>query len=114
MKQVGITMEQFNVMRILKGKHPVKMCVKDIGSRMIEKNSNVPRIVDRLESKGLVERATSAEDKRESLVSLTEKGILLLHQASKALDEADAPLIDITDEEAAIVNDMLDKMRKID
>jgi len=114
MKQVGITMEQFNVMRILKGKHPVKMCVKDIGSRMIEKNSNVPRIIDRLEAKQLVERCTSAEDKRESLVSLTEKGISLIEQASKALDEVNAPLIGLTDEEAATVNDLLDKMRKID
>lgn len=90
------------------------MCVKDIGSRMIEKSSNVPRIIDRLETKKLVERCTSAEDKRESLISLTTKGIALLEQANAKLDEMNEIIIDITDEEAAIINTLLDKMRKID
>jgi DNA-binding MarR family transcriptional regulator len=114
MKEHGITMEQFNVMRILKGKHPEKMCVKDIGSRMVEKSSNVPRIIDRLEVKKLAERVTSAEDKRESLISLTEKGITLLEKASTSLDNANDELIGLTEEEAVLLNSLLDKMRKID
>ena len=59
MKEIGITSEQFNILRILKGKHPEAMCVKDIASRMIEKSSNVPRILDRLVAKELVMRTTS-------------------------------------------------------
>jgi DNA-binding MarR family transcriptional regulator len=114
MKEFGITMEQYNVMRILKGKHPERMCIKNIGSRMIEKNSNVPRIIDRLETKRLVERVTSAEDKRESLISLTEKGIVVLEKASDTLDATNDGLIGITNEEAVILNSLLDKMRKID
>ena len=114
MKQYGITMEQFNVMRILKGRHPEKMCVKDIGSRMLEKSSNVPRIIDRLESKELVQRVTSAEDKRESLISLTEKGMEELNKASATLDEINTRIIGITDEEAHTLNSLLDKLRKID
>ena len=54
LKEVGITHEQYNVLRILKGKHPEKMCVKDIGCRMIERSSNVPRIIDRLVAKKYV------------------------------------------------------------
>ena len=63
LKEFGLTHEQYNVLRILKGRHPEQLCVKNIACRMIEKNSNVPRIIDRLELKKLVKRATSAEDK---------------------------------------------------
>ena len=45
LKEFGLTHEQYNVLRILKGKHPEQMCVRDIASRMIEKSSNVPRII---------------------------------------------------------------------
>ena len=54
-KEYGLTEEQFNVLRILKGKHPEPMCVRDIASRMLEKNSNVPRIADRLVTKKVSE-----------------------------------------------------------
>jgi DNA-binding MarR family transcriptional regulator len=48
LKEFGLTHEQYNVLRILKGKYPEQLCVKDISCRMIEKSSNVPRIIDRL------------------------------------------------------------------
>ena len=53
LKEFGLTHEQYNVLRILKGKYPELMCVRDIGNRMIEKSSNVPRIIDRLNLKNL-------------------------------------------------------------
>ena len=56
LKEFGLTHEQYNVLRILKGKYPDQMCVRDIASRMIEKSSNVPRIIDRLELKKLMMR----------------------------------------------------------
>lgn len=80
LKQFGITHEQFNVLRILKGKHPDDMCVRDIAGRMIEKNSNVPRIIDRLELKKLVERKQSQIDKRETVIHLTPLGVNLLEK----------------------------------
>ena len=48
LKEFGLTHEQYNVLRILKGKYPEQMCVRDIACRMIEKSYNVPRIIDRL------------------------------------------------------------------
>jgi DNA-binding MarR family transcriptional regulator len=114
MKDHGITMEQFNVLRILKGKHPQQMCVKDIGSRMIEKSSNVPRIIDKLILKDLVERGQSAEDKRETLVTLTDKGIALLLAANKSLDESTKGIVGIDEADAAQLNILLEKMRKVD
>ena len=111
MKELGMTSEQFNVMRILKGKHPEEMCVKDIGSRMIEKSSNVPRIIDRLVDKKLVKRVTSKEDKRETLISLTDKGIKQLVDASKIMDEVGMNIVNLTNDEAAQLNELLEKLR---
>ena len=104
-------MEQYNVLRILKGKHPVAMCVKDIGSRIIEKNSNVPRIIDRLMVKKLVKRTASKEDKRETLVSLTDKGLAFLEEAKEKLSAANKELIGIDEHDALLLNNLLEKMR---
>ena len=112
LKEFGLTTEQFNVLRILKGKHPEAMCVKDIGSRMIEENSNVPRIVDRLILKGLAARTQSAEDRRETLVSLTEKGLSDLAIVNKALKKFSETLVQLTDEEALALNNTLDHLRQ--
>lgn len=110
-KSMNLTMEQFNILRILKGSHPRHMCVKDIASRMLEKSSNVPRIVDRLLLKGLVERTTSEEDKRETLVSLTEKGCLELEKANGLVDSLYTGIIGINESEAEQLNNLLEKMR---
>jgi DNA-binding MarR family transcriptional regulator len=104
-------MEQHNVMRILLGENPEQMCVKDIGSRMLEKSSNVPRIIDKLVEKKLAKRVPSKEDKRETLVSLTEKGISVIQQAKEQIDVATAELIRLDDHEAQTLSMLLDKMR---
>ncbi|HRO42197.1 MAG TPA: MarR family transcriptional regulator [Flavipsychrobacter sp.] len=113
-KEHGLTEEQFNVMRILKGKHPEAMCVRDIASRMLEKNSNVPRIIDRLVAKKLVKRATSKEDRRETLIVLTEKGISHLAVASSAVENLSEEILNLTQSEATQLHELLEKFRKID
>ncbi len=112
-KENGITVEQFNVLRILKGKHPEAMCVKDIASRMIEKSSNVPRIIDRLFAKELVERYTSKEDKRETLIAITDKGIEQLTQLNVAIEQINDTILGLSEEEATLLNSLLDKMRLV-
>ena len=111
LKKLGITLEQFNVMRILKGKHPQPMCAKDIGSRMIEKSSNVPRIMDKLVAKNYVMRETSTEDKRETLHSLTEEGITFLTDVSTIVKRSKDAMNGLTEEEALILNNLLEKLR---
>ncbi|MCA6473889.1 MAG: MarR family transcriptional regulator, partial [Chitinophagaceae bacterium] len=78
LKPFGISHEQYNVLRILKGSAPTAMRVKDIACRMIEKNSNMPRIIDKLEDKKLVKRLVSREDNRETMIRLTTAGTSLL------------------------------------
>lgn len=114
LKEVGLTAEQYNVMRILKGSDPKSMCVKDIGSRMIEKSSNVPRIIDRLVIKKLVKRYNSPEDKRETLIQLTEKGKQLLDRTNVIVTKLNDDVLDLSEENAARLNEILEQMRKLD
>jgi DNA-binding MarR family transcriptional regulator len=111
LKEHDLTLEQHNVLRILKGSHPEELCVKDIASRIVEKSSNVPRIIDRLVAKKLVRRVQSKEDKRETLVSLTEKGITTIDKARKLIEQVTKEAVNLSEEDALILNDVLEKMR---
>ena len=111
LKNYDLTSEQYNVLRILKGKHPEPMCVKDIGSRMLEKSSNVPRIIDRLVAKNFVERSNSQEDKRETIITVTDAGLKILEQSTKALDKVAEKIIGLDEAEALELNEKLEKFR---
>ena len=111
LKGFGLTHEQYNVLRILKGKFPDQMCVRDVACRMIEKNSNVPRIVDRLEIKKLVLRTTSAIDKRETVITLTHSGLVLLEATIKRVDEIFDRSLVLTETDAKQLNRLLEKVR---
>jgi DNA-binding MarR family transcriptional regulator len=111
LKELGLSSEQYNVLRILKGKHPERMCIKDIGSRMIERNSNVPRIIDRLVSKSLVDRANSHLDKRETVISLTSAGIDILLDATRKIDSLFANSLVLDDASSKQLNQLLESFR---
>jgi len=111
LKAFSLTHEQFNVMRILKGKHPEQMCVRDIGSRMIEQSSNVPRIIDRLVIKKWVKRSTSALDKRETVIVLTAAGINILAEASQQVTDVMNNSIKLNEADAMVVNQLLENLR---
>ena len=111
LKEFGLTHEQYNVLRILKGKFPDQMCVKDIGCRMIEKSSNVPRIIDRLEIKKLVKRAISPNDRRETVITLTQSGLTILSATTEKINELMEELVCMEKAEAVQLNLLLEKMR---
>ncbi len=112
LKDFALTHEQYNVLRILKGKYPEQLCVRDIASRMIEKNSNVPRIVDRLEIKKLVKRTQGATDGRQTMITLTQAGINILEASTVQLDKIFDEYISITQSEATSLNQLLEKVRE--
>ena len=58
-KSFGLSSEQFNVLRILRGQYPNPVCLKEITERMLEKNSNTTRIVEKLVLKELIQRTHS-------------------------------------------------------
>jgi len=82
----GITMSQFNVLRILNGKYPEGYPRCDIISRMIDPAPDVTRLIDRLIKQELVERFTSDEDRRLSLARITKKGIAVLKKIKPEID----------------------------
>lgn len=114
LKKNALTQEQYNVLRILKIRHPEPLCVKEIAERMLEKSSNVPRIIDRLVSKELVIRFSSERDKRETLVSMTGKGESALTSANKGVERLNKSIIGISEEEAVLLNELLERTRKVD
>jgi DNA-binding MarR family transcriptional regulator len=114
LKEYGLTHEQYNVLRILKGKHPEQICVKEIACRMIEKSSNVPRIIDRLEAKKLVKRTSSGSDKRETVIVLTQAGINILRHSTDRLNALMDKAFLISERKAQMLNDILEEVRKIE
>lgn len=111
LKDFDLTHEQYNVLRILKGKYSDPLCVKDIARRMIEKSSNVPRIVDRLEIKKLVKRMVSESDKRETLITITKSGLSILESSTIKLNKVHNSIQTITEKEAEQLNYLLEKLR---
>lgn len=77
-----LSVSQYNVLRILRGSHPERLPSSELGSRMVARDPDVTRLVDRLIKRGLVERTRSEQDRRVVQVGITPKGLALL----KALD----------------------------
>jgi DNA-binding MarR family transcriptional regulator len=111
LKDFGLTHEQYNVLRILKGKSPDEMCVKDIAGRMIEKSSNVPRIIDRLVLKKLVKRTTDANDKRHTVMALTGAGLNILDLSTQRINTVFDSTLQITEVDAGLLNQLLEQIR---
>lgn len=109
-KSYGITVNQFNILRILKGQHPNSISATEIKSRLLDKNSDVSRLLDRLLSKKLVVKHLSTTDKRAFDVLITDTGLELLRSMDKFLPQRDR-VISLTEEEATQLSDLLDKAR---
>lgn len=110
LKPYGITGQQFNILRILKGQHPKSISATVIKSRMMDKNSDVSRLLDRLSAKELIEKRICPSDKRSADVSITEKGLALLAEVDKSQREFDG-VLSLTETEAAQLSELLDKCR---
>ena len=109
--QEEITPQQFNILRILRGSFPEPLSTMQIRERMLEKMSDTSRIVDRLIAKGLVKKITCKEDRRLVDVIITDKGKKLLERLDLRQDEIDGVLGNISEKEANILSDLLDKIR---
>lgn len=109
-KQYGLTPQQFNVLRILRGQHPNAISTSDIKERMLDKNSDASRIVDRLTLKKLVAKKVSRVDRRLVEVLIEDSGLELLEKMDNHTDGLD-DTIGLTEEEAKAINTLFDKMR---
>ncbi len=106
-----VTMQQFNILRILRGSDK-PLSTLQIRERMLDKMSDTSRIVDRLVAKELVKKTACKSDKRLVDVIITEKGRDLLQKLDAYNPEMDAIVKSLTEEEAAQLNFLLDKIRR--
>lgn len=106
----GITEKQYNILRILKGSKEA-MSTSDIRERMIDKMSDVSRIVDRMELKALIVKSSRSEDKRKINVTITDAGLTLLEKIAKESLGEFKNLINLDSQEIDILNTLLDKLR---
>ncbi len=112
-KPYGLSPQQYNVLRILKGQHPNAITVNQIVERMLDKNSNASRLVDKLVLKKLVKRETCEKDRRQMDVAITDAGLKLLANMESDITYIDETISKlITKKEAELVNKILDKIRE--
>jgi len=113
MEAFGLTMQQFNILRILRGSE-TPLSTLQIRERMLDKMSDTSRIVDRLIIKGLVKKMTCKTDKRLVDVIITDKGKKLLGQIDGQEERMDNILNTLSLPEAKSLNKLLDKIRQSD
>ena len=106
-----LTPQQFNVLRILRGSHPEPLSTLQIRERMLDKMSDTSRIVDRLIKKGLVEKKTCKADKRLVDILISDEGLTTLDRLDKHPGEINEQLRGISEEDASILSDILDRAR---
>lgn len=83
----GLSMTQYNVLRILRGAGPDGLCRNDIGARLISRMPDVSRLLDRMEAAGLVSRVRSTEDRRLVNTTLTKQGRALVDRLDAVVSE---------------------------
>ena len=106
-----ISPQQYNILRILRGQHPNSASVKLLRERMLDKNSDTSRLVDRLFKKKLVERTENKMDRRLTDVKISTKGLKLLDKLNAEMTPPEDILKGITATEAKQLNALLDKCR---
>jgi DNA-binding MarR family transcriptional regulator len=110
-KPFDLTPQQYNVLRILRGQKGEAIGVNGIQERMLDRSSNASRLVDKLIEKGLVDRTTSATDRRQVDITITKAGTKMLEQIDAALNSEEEQFGEISEEEAAVLSKLLDKLR---
>jgi DNA-binding MarR family transcriptional regulator len=111
LKPYGISPQQFNVLRILRGQHPSAVRLCDITPRMLDRMSNTARLVEKLRLKGLVSREQNLQNRREVDIKITSEGLALLKEIDGKMVEWYSHFTKISETEAAQLNILLDKLR---
>jgi DNA-binding MarR family transcriptional regulator len=106
-----VTSQQFNILRILRGSYPQPLSTLQIRERMLEKMSDTSRIVDRLSANGLFKKLVCKNDRRLVDVVISDKGKKLLERLDARQDEIDGVLKNLSEKDANILSDLLDKLR---
>lgn len=111
LKQFDISIQQYNVLRILNGQKEQPITINEIIERMLDKMSNASRLVDKLFAKGYVSREQKVGNRRACDVRISPKGQLFLEEVTNALTKIENEMNSLDEEEFVELNRLLDKLR---
>jgi DNA-binding MarR family transcriptional regulator len=111
-KQWGISPQQYNVLRILRGQNNNPITVASIQERMMDKMSNASRLVEKLKQKNLIERKECKADRRQVDIFITASGLELLKEIDNHLHEQEKIIKKLSLNEVLELNRILDKIRE--
>lgn len=112
LKKHNVTQQQYNVLKVLRGfRSEAPVSIGFIKDRMLDKNSDVSRIVDKLYERGLVTRCEKSTDRRQKDVDISDKGLDLLAAMDECEKKVDTLLSNLTEDEVKQLNTLLDKIR---
>ncbi len=111
LKSYNLTLQEYNVLRILRGNGPKPMSINDIIARMLDKMSNASRVVDGLEKKGFLTRVVCSTDRRAVDISITKKGITKVNDLDEVVNNTEKRFHTLSEKEAEQLNILLDKLR---
>ncbi len=112
LKPFGISAQQYNVLRILRGQHPISVSVGLVAERMLDQNSNASRLIDKLTQKGYINRTVCKYDRRQKEVVISAEGLKALREMDKKMNQFQKQFETISVDEARKMNELLDQMRK--
>ena len=112
LKQYGLSTPQYNVLRILRGQHGNPANLSTLQDRMIDKNSNTTRLVDKLINKGWVKRNVCEQNRRKIEMFITDDGLKILKQLDPIIEQNNKNILrNLTNNELEHLNKLLDKLR---
>lgn len=111
LKPYSFTQPQYNVLRILRGSQDTPLTVNSIIERMLDRMSNVSRLVDKLLEKGYVSRSQSTDDRRAVDILITKKGLDILAEIDELQVVWEKSYTEISESDAKKLNDLLDDLR---
>ncbi|PHQ56947.1 MAG: MarR family transcriptional regulator [Lutibacter sp.] len=112
LKPFKLSPTQFNVLRILRGQHPNTSNIGLIKERMLDKNSDISRVIDRMFAKKIVNRSECKLDRRQKDIQISELGLEYLSKIDKQEKVFDDKMRHLTNDEVVQLNNLLDKIRK--
>lgn len=110
-EQAGVTAQQYNVLRILRGAGKEGLPTREIAARLMERSPGITRFIDQLESRGLVERRRSTSDRRQVFCTITPSGLELLSPLDQPVDKWDDESLSVLNERE--LKQLIDFLEKI-
>lgn len=114
LRPFNISLQQFNILNILNNQFPEPSTVKPLAKQMLDETSNVSRLIDKLNIKGLVQKTNGVKDRRKVEISITKKGLDVFKMAASALENiTEFQLSNLSQKEVILLNQLLNKTRSI-